>query len=100
MLGTIFKFETKRWLKSWLFYLFFVIFFALSFSIIASVLGYFDVYTAKTSSNIIVNYPIAINGIINEITKFVNFIIPAVIGSTVYRDYKYNSHTLLFAYPF
>ena len=100
MLGTIFKFETKRWLKSWLFYLFFVIFFALSFSVMATVLGYFDVFTATTSSNLIVNSPVAINGIINEIATFVNFIIPAVIGATVYRDYKYNSHTLLFAYPF
>lgn len=100
MLGTIFKFETKRWLKSWLFYLFFVIFFALSFSVMATVLGYFDVFTATTSSNLIVNSPIAINGIISQIATFVNFVIPAVIGATVYRDYKYNSHTLLFAYPF
>lgn len=100
MLGTIFKFETKRWLKSWLFYLFFVIFFALSFSVMATVLGYFDVFTATTSSNLIVNSPVAINGIISQIATFVNFIIPAVIGATVYRDYKYNSHTLLFAYPF
>ena len=100
MLGTIFKFETKRWLKSWLFYLFFVIFFALSFSVMATVLGYFDVFTATTSSNLIVNSPMAINGIISQIATFVNFIIPAVIGATVYRDYKYNSHTLLFAYPF
>ncbi len=100
MLGTIFKFETKRWLKSWLFYLFFAIFFALSFSIMASVLGYFDTFTATTSSNLVVNSPIAINGIISQIATFVNFIIPAVIGATVYRDYKYNSHTLLFAYPF
>src|SRR5690554_1417505 len=66
MLGTIFKFETKRWFKNWQFYLYFILFFALSFSVMASVLGYFDAFTA----------------------------------TTVYRDYKYNSHTLLFAYPF
>jgi len=66
----------------------------------ATVLGYFDVFTATTSSNLIVNSPIAINGIISQIATFVNFVIPAVIGATVYRDYKYNSHTLLFAYPF
>lgn len=100
MFGTIFKFETKRWLKNWQFYLYFLIFFALSFSIMASVLGYFDGFTATTSSNLVVNSPLAINGIISQLATYVNFIIPTVIGATVYRDYKYNSHTLLFAYPF
>jgi len=100
MLGTIFKFETKRWFKNWQFYLYFILFFALSFSVMASVLGYFDAFTATTASNLVVNSPMAINGIISQLATFVNFIIPAVIGATVYRDYKYNSHTLLFAYPF
>src|SRR5690554_7316478 len=66
----------------------------------ASVLGYFDAFTATTASNLVVNSPMAINGIISQLATFVNFIILAVIGATVYRDYKYNSHTLLFAYPF
>lgn len=100
MFGTIFNFETKRWFKNWQFYLYFLIFFSLSFGIMASVLGYFDGFTATTSSNLIVNSPLAINGIIGQIATYVNFIIPTVIGATVYRDFKYNSHTLLFAYPF
>ena len=100
MFGTIFKFETKRWFKNWQFYIYFALFFALSFGVMASVLGYFDAFTATTSSNFYVNSPLAINGIIGQIATYVNFIIPTVIGATVYRDYKYNSHTLLFAYPF
>src|SRR5690554_1031871 len=100
MLGTIFKFETKRWFKNWQFYLYFALFFALSFGVMAGATGYFDAFTVTTSSNTIMNSPIAINGLMGAITTFLNFIIPVVIGTTVYRDFKYNTHTLLYAYPF
>src|SRR5690606_27576813 len=100
MLGTIFKFETKRWFKNWQFYLYFALFFALSFGLMAGATGYFDALTVTTSSNTVMNSPIAINSLLNGIATFVNFIIPVVIGTTVYRDFKYNTHTLLFAYPF
>ena len=100
MLGTIFKFETKRWLKNWQFYLYFFLFFALSFGIMAGAVGYFDAFTVTTSSNTVMNSPIAISSLMGAITTFINFIIPVVIGATVYRDFKYNTHTLLYAYPF
>jgi len=100
MLGTIFKFETKRWLTNWQFYLYFIAFFTISFGVMAAASGYFDAFTATTSSNTIVNSPIAINGLTGFIATFLNFIIPVIIGTTVYRDFKYNTHTLLFAYPF
>lgn len=100
MLGTIFKFETKRWFKNWQFYLYFILFFALSFGLMAGASGYFDAFTVTTASNTYVNSPIAINSIMGGVATFINFIIPAVIGTTVYRDYKFNTHTLLFAYPF
>ncbi|MBV7440746.1 hypothetical protein KRX57_04875 [Weeksellaceae bacterium TAE3-ERU29] len=100
MFKTIFSFETKRWLKSWMFYLFIALFFGLSLLTMASVLGYFDAITNTSASNTYMNSPIAINGIINALATFINFIIPTVIASLVYRDFKYNAHTLLFAYPF
>lgn len=100
MLAAIFNFETKHWLKSRQFYLYFFIFFALSFSLIADALGYFDAFGATTSSNTIINSPLAISGIIRYLSTLVNFIIPTIIGATVYREYKYDSHHLLFAYPF
>lgn len=100
MLGTIFKFETKRWFKNWQFYLYFFLFFALSFGIMAGAVGYFEAFTVTTSSNTIMNSPIAINNLMGGIATFLHFIIPVVIGATVYRDFKYNTHTLLYAYPF
>lgn len=100
MLGAIFSFEFKRWFRNLSFYLYFALFFALSFFVMASALGYFDFLGATTASNTIVNSPIAINGILNGLSQLVYFIIPTVIGATVYRDFKYNTHTILYSYPF
>ncbi|KAA5538494.1 hypothetical protein F0460_02250 [Paenimyroides baculatum] len=99
-MGTIFNFETKRWFKNWQFYLYFILFFALSFGLMAGAIGYFDALTVTTSSNTVMNSPIAISSLMGGIVNLLNFIIPVVIGTTVYRDFKYNTHTLLFAYPF
>lgn len=100
MLGTIFSFEFKRWFRNLSFYLYFVLFFLMAFAIMASATGYFDFLGATTASNTIVNSPIAINGILSSLSQLVYFIIPTVIGATVYRDFKYNTHTILYSYPF
>ena len=100
MLGTIFSFEFKRWFKNLSFYLYFAVFFVLAFFLMASATGYFDFLGATTASNTIVNSPLAINGILNGLSQLVYFIIPTVIGATVYRDFKYNTHTILYSYPF
>lgn len=100
MLGAIFSFEFKRWFRNLSFYLYFTLFFVLSFFVMADVLGYFDFLGATTSSNTILNSPIAINGILGGLSQLVYFIIPTVIGATVYRDFKYNTHTILYSYPF
>ncbi len=100
MLGTIFSFETKRWFTNPSFYIYFAVFFLIAFMIMAGALGYFDSFTVTTTSNAYKNSPIAINGLIGGLSQLLNFIIPTVIGATVYRDFKYNTHTVLFSYPF
>ena len=100
MLATIFSFEFKRWFGNISFYLYFALFFVIAFFIMASATGYFDFLGATTASNTIVNSPIAINAFLNGLSQLVYFIIPTVIGATVYRDFKYNTHTILFSYPF
>ena len=100
MLGAIFSFEFKRWFKNASFYLYFAMFFVISFFGMAQPLGYFDFASVTTSSNTIMNSPMAINGILSGLSQLVYFIIPTVIGATVYRDFKYNTHTILYSYPF
>ena len=100
MLKNIFLFETKRWFTSWTFYIYCTLFFSLAFLTMAIALGYFDVLGTTTSSNTYANSPMAINGILNDLSWLVYFIVPTVIGATVYRDFKYNVHTILYSYPF
>jgi ABC-2 type transport system permease protein len=100
MLGTIFSFEFKRWFRNLSFYLYFALFFVIAFLVMASSVGYFDFLGATTASNTIMNSPIAINAILSILSQLVYFIIPTVIGATVYRDFKYNTHTILYSYPF
>ncbi|QZO99880.1 hypothetical protein K6T44_00905 [Riemerella anatipestifer] len=97
---TIFIFELKRWLKNWVLYLYLLIFFSLGFLISAMALGYFDNLSATTSSNKFVNSALSLNGLLGQLGTFINFIIPAVVGATVYRDYKYNFHNIFYVYPF
>ena len=100
MLGTIFTFEVKRWLKNPSFYIYTALFFIFSLLMAAAALGVFDGFTVTTSSNTLVNSPIALNGLINGLSTFTYFLVPTIIGASIYRDFKYNMHTILFSYPF
>src|SRR5690606_37231653 len=100
MFKTIFAFETKRWFKDYKFYLYFIIFFGLSFLMMATSVGYFDALSATTASNLKMNSPMMINAFISQISHFINLIIPPVFVATIYRDFKSNTHSFLYSYPF
>lgn len=99
MFSTIFIFEIKRWLKSPAFYVYCYVFFLISILIMASALGVFDGATATTSSPSKVNSPYSINSFLSGLSSFVYFLLPTIIGASVYRDFKYNMHHVLFSYP-
>ena len=100
MLGTIFTFEVKRWLTNPSFYIYAGLFFLFSLLMMGGALGIFDGLTVTASSNTFVNSPIALNGLINGLSTFTYFLVPTIIGASIYRDFKYNMHTILFSYPF
>ncbi len=100
MFGTLFTFELKRWLKNPAFYIYVGIFFGLSLLMMGSSLGIFDSFKTTTASNAMANSPIALNGMLNGLTVFIYFLLPSIIGASVYRDFKYNMHSILFSYPF
>jgi len=100
MFATIFKFEVKRWITNPSFYIYLGIFFLFSLLIMASSLGVFDSFTVTTASNEYANSPIALNNMLNGLSLFLYFLLPTIIGASVYRDFKYNMHTILFSYPF
>ncbi|CAM3930655.1 MULTISPECIES: ABC transporter permease/M1 family aminopeptidase [Flavobacterium] len=100
MFKTIFTFEIKRWLKSPLLYIYIAIFFVISLLIMGSSLGIFDSFSSTTSSRALANSPIAINQMLNSLSVFIYFLLPSIVGASVYRDFKYNMHSILFSYPF
>ncbi|PCH77827.1 MAG: hypothetical protein COB98_02315 [Flavobacteriaceae bacterium] len=100
MFSTIFKHELKYWFKQPTFYVFAAILFAISCFMAAATAGVFDFITASTGSSNIVNSPFGINGIFSGMTIFTLFLLPSIIGVSVYRDYKSEMHTILYSYPF
>jgi len=46
------------------------------------------------------NSPMSIYGFINFFNKFLLFLIPAIVGNTIYKDYKSNFNGILHTYPF
>ncbi len=99
MFSTIFTFEIKRWLHNPVFYVYFALFFVISVFTTMSSLGAFDAVTVTTSSPTFINSPINIVGFLNAFSTLVYFLLPTIIGASVFRDYQYQVHQVLFSYP-
>jgi len=100
MFYSIFSFEIKYWLRKPSFYVYAGILFALSYFVMVAAAGIFESLTVSMNTATIMNSPIAINGILNEMAIILYFFLPALIGGTIYRDYKHNMHSVLYSYPF
>ena len=100
MFYSIFSFEIRYWLRKPSFYVYAGIMFVLSYFIMVSAAGIFESLTVSMNTATIMNSPIAINGILNEMAIILYFFLPALIGGTIYRDYEHNMHSVLYSYPF
>ncbi|MCH2450085.1 MAG: ABC transporter permease [Gracilimonas sp.] len=100
MFYSIFSFEIRYWLRKPSFYVYAGIMFALSYFVMISAAGIFESLTVSMNTITIMNSPIAINGLLNEMGIILYFFLPALIGGTIYRDYKHNMHSVLYSYPF
>ncbi|WP_196892613.1 ABC transporter permease/M1 family aminopeptidase [Aureivirga marina] len=96
----IFTFELKYWFKNPTFYIFFGLFFILAALFSSINAGIFESITSSSVTTRIMNSPVAINDIFNGISTFIWFLIPSIIGASVYRDFKSNMHSILYSYPF
>lgn len=100
MFSTIFNFELKRWLKGASFYIFLSLFFLISLLFSCISFGVFESVSSVRNSSAYANSPIALNGLINGLNTFIYLLLPIIVGTSVYRDFRYNMHTILFSYPF
>ena len=100
MFTTIFKHELRYWFNQTSFYIYLGVFLMLSMFFAASAAGIFDFLTVSTNSANIVNSPIGVNGLLGSMTVIIFFLFPSIIGTSIYRDYKSEMHTILYSYPF
>ena len=100
MFAKIFKFETAYWLKSYLLYTYMAIVFVLSIFIMGIALGLFDSSTVSVVGITKMNSPIAIGGLLSGIAFIIYFLLPSIIGNSIYKDYKSEMYQVLFSYPF
>lgn len=95
MFYTIFKYEYKHWLRQPSLYIY-----ALFFLVIS--LGTMWGMAAESSSESvrIINSPRQINVMANLFNTLLLFLLPSIIGLSIYRDFQHNMHTLLYSFPF
>lgn len=66
----------------------------------AAAAGIFEGITASINSVTSVNSAIAINGILNEMNVIMFFLLPSIIGGTIFKDFDNEMHSVTFSYPF
>lgn len=99
MFSKIFRFEFKSWFKVPLFYVYSSILLLLAIFVTASAAGLFDFTTSTTVTPVYVNSAYNLASIINSISIFLYFMMPSIIGASINKDFKYNVHHILYAYP-
>lgn len=100
MFGKIFKFEISYWFKSPLWYIYMAAMLVISILITATAVGVFDSTTVTVTGIKKINSPISITGLLGGFTFLVYFLLPSIIGSSIYKDYKSEMYQVLFSYPF
>lgn len=94
----IFIREFHGWLKSPIFYGYLLVFAAIGFLAFAGTAGFFDPPTKESTIHYL-NSPYEINFIFQYFNKFLLFLAPAICGSSIYRDFRSNAHSILYSYP-
>lgn len=100
MIRSIIKYELKHWLHQYAIYFYAGLLFILGFS--AMLIGG-DILNERAHNpdgDFWANSPIAIYGnVINQLNILIFFLIPAIYGASINRDYKSKMHMILYSYP-
>ncbi|MBK9256868.1 MAG: hypothetical protein IPM42_15410 [Saprospiraceae bacterium] len=97
MFKAILVYELKYWVKNPAVYFYGVIFFFFAMLTVAGSAGLFS--ETQSGEKSVANSSFALYSLMLLATKLILFIIPAIIGNSLYRDFKSNSYSLLFSYP-
>jgi len=98
MFRTILQFELKYWFKNPSFYVYLSMFFFMALASMAGAAGAFG--AGSTDAVSIANTPVGVYSFIIFFNKLLIFLLPTIVGTSIYREYKSNFHSILYSYPF
>jgi len=100
MFTSIFTYELKYWLKKPSTYIYFLTFFGIAFLLFIGTAGFFDGPEKVNPQNVrVLNSPFEINYMLKFFNKLFLFLLPTIIGVSIYKDYKNNVHSILYSFP-
>src|SRR6056297_1186166 len=99
MLKSIYSYELKSLLKQPAVYFYFLVFFGIALISMLGTGGFFDGVTETDKEIRLLNSAYEINFIFQYFNKVFLFLLPAIIGMAIYKDYKFNVHPILYSYP-
>ena len=102
MFFRILSFELKYKFSRPAVYIYWGILFAITFLLINAFSGLIDgvsVSLGGLGGKVLTNSPYIIYNMTSGFSFMAMILLPALIGSSVYRDYENNAHALLFSYP-
>lgn len=99
MFKTIYIYELIRLLRQGATYIYFFVFFFATLIILLGTGGYFDDVPLVSTKVRLLNSPYEINFFFQYFNTFFLFLLPAIIGMVIYRDFKSHVHSILYAFP-
>ncbi|MEO0338746.1 MAG: hypothetical protein AAF242_05985, partial [Bacteroidota bacterium] len=99
MFWSILKYELKHWLKQPTVYIYFFVFAAIAWFLFVGSAGLFDPPSPANGPQKLLNSPLGIHSYFQYFGKFILFLLPAVLGQGLYRDFSSNTYQLLYSYP-
>ncbi len=99
MFKNIYFHELTYWFKNPAIYGYGIAFFGLAFLLLVGTGGLFDPPPISDKMVRLVNSPFEINYVMNYFNKFFLFLLPAIVGASIYKDYKYRMHSILYTFP-
>ncbi|HUM46449.1 MAG TPA: M1 family aminopeptidase, partial [Chitinophagales bacterium] len=94
----IFNYELKYWFRNPSVYIYSIAFLLMATGTMAGYAGAFG----KESIALVrmANSPLNIFSLVIFFNKLLLLLLPSIIGNAVYRDFRYNTHTILYSFPF
>ncbi len=91
--------ELKYWISQWSVYFYTISFVLLGALIYAGSLGFFDPLPDGVVLQRWINSPASINYVILYFHKFIFILLPAIVGVSLFKDYKSNAHAIIYSFP-